>query len=63
MAQPKSRHSKQRTRTRRANWKLVAPNLTPCPNCSEFKLSHIACPACGYYNGRKVVETGEKPKR
>ncbi len=63
MAQPKSRHSKQRTRTRRANWKLAVPNLILCPNCTEYKLSHIAGPECSYYNGRKVVETETKSKR
>lgn len=56
MAVPKRKTSKQRTRTRSANWKLTAPNLAECPQCHELITSHAACPKCGYYNGKKVVE-------
>jgi large subunit ribosomal protein L32 len=59
MALPKSRHSKARSRKRRANWKLAAPNLQICPNCEGYKTRHVACPECGYYMGRAVMEVKE----
>ncbi|HBU11941.1 MAG TPA: 50S ribosomal protein L32 [Clostridiales bacterium] len=55
MAVPKGRTSKQRSRTRRANWKLSAPTLAECPQCHQPKLAHRVCKNCGYYNGRLVV--------
>ncbi len=60
MAQPKRRWSKERTHLRRSNWKLEAKNLSTCPNCGEVVLSHTACPSCGYYNKKQVVEIKEK---
>lgn len=56
MAVPKRRTSKARQRSRSANWKVVAPVLTPCPQCHKPKMPHRLCPACGYYDGREVVE-------
>lgn len=56
MVAPKSKTSKQRRNLRRsAVWKLEAPNLSVCPQCGEYKLSHRACKACGTYNGRSVI--------
>jgi len=26
-----------------------------CPRCHAPKLPHHVCPACGFYNGRKVL--------
>ena len=60
MANPTSRHSKSRRDKRRANWKGMAPNLSECPECNEPKLSHKACPSCGYYAKRRVLEVVEK---
>ena len=56
MAVPKRKVSKARRDKRRANWKLEAPNLTTCPQCHEFKLSHVVCKNCGYYNGKEVMK-------
>jgi large subunit ribosomal protein L32 len=33
--------------------------LSSCPECGEAKLPHHACPSCGYYKGKKVIETEE----
>ena len=63
MAQPKRRWSKERTHLRRSTWKLEDTNLSTCPNCGEAVLSHVACPACGYYNKRQAVEIKEKTKK
>jgi large subunit ribosomal protein L32 len=59
MANPKRRHSKQRTATRRAHDHLSAHSLSECPNCHERKMPHRACPKCGYYKGREIVEVEE----
>jgi large subunit ribosomal protein L32 len=60
MPNPKRRHSKRRTSTRRAHDHLVMPTLTECPHCHEKKLPHRACPKCGYYKGREVIDTAAK---
>ncbi|HEV2297451.1 MAG TPA: 50S ribosomal protein L32 [Candidatus Acidoferrales bacterium] len=57
MPNPKRRHSKARTSKRRAHDHLTAPSISNCPNCHEPKLPHRACPHCGYYKGRAVVDT------
>jgi large subunit ribosomal protein L32 len=46
---------------RRAHQALKAKSIGKCPRCEEMKLPHIACPSCGYYKGRQVIEikTGE----
>jgi large subunit ribosomal protein L32 len=50
--------SRSNTRHRRSQWKASAPTLVQCSNraCREQKLPHVACPACGQYDGRQVVE-------
>jgi large subunit ribosomal protein L32 len=63
MALPKNRISKQRGRKRRsANYKLTQPGIGECPQCHAMKLMHRACPTCGYYNGRHVMDTEKKEK-
>lgn len=59
MAVPKRKKSKSKRNTRRAHHKITAPNLTPCSHCGEARLPHHACPSCGTYKGRKVVEIEE----
>ena len=59
MALPKRKKSKSRRDKRRTHQKPDAPNLSTCPECGEAKLPHHACPSCGYYKGRKVVDTEE----
>ncbi len=55
------RRSKARKRQRRAVvMKMEKPNVVTCPQCHEFKQPHRVCPACGYYDGRKVVEVEGK---
>ena len=60
MAVPKGKISKQRKHTRRAShWKLSVPGITECPQCHEMKRNHHVCNSCGYYDGKKVIETAE----
>jgi large subunit ribosomal protein L32 len=59
MPNPKRRHSQARTSKRRSHDHLTAQSLSECPNCHERKLPHRACPKCGYYKGREIVEVEE----
>ncbi len=56
MAVPKRRMSRSNTRSRRAQWKTSAPAYSTCNRCKQVKLPHVACPTCGTYNNRQVVE-------
>ena len=59
MAVPKRKVSKSKRDKRRTHWKTSAPELSTCPECGEPRLPHHACKECGFYNGRKVLETEE----
>ena len=60
MANPKRRLSKARRGMRRSHQALVSHSLDTCPRCQEKKLPHKACPDCGYYKGRQIVEIKSK---
>jgi large subunit ribosomal protein L32 len=38
---------------------LTPITVSECPNCHERKLPHRACPKCGIYKGREVLEVKE----
>ncbi|HDZ11438.1 MAG TPA: 50S ribosomal protein L32 [Bacteroidetes bacterium] len=59
MANPKRKTSKARRDRRRTHWKLSAPNVVECPHCHQPKLTHRACPNCGYYGDRMVYTPRE----
>ncbi|OQY01556.1 MAG: 50S ribosomal protein L32 [Desulfobacteraceae bacterium 4572_130] len=60
MAVPKQKVSKTRGRKRRTHQKTKAPTITVCSECHEVKLPHAACPECGTYRGRKIIEKNDK---
>jgi large subunit ribosomal protein L32 len=60
MPNPKRRHSHARKNKRRAHDHLHTLSLSECPNCHEKKLPHQACPHCGQYKGREVIDTSAK---
>ncbi|MBN1332621.1 MAG: 50S ribosomal protein L32 [Synergistales bacterium] len=61
MAVPKSRVSHARTHKRKSQWlsSAKASEMNACPNCGEIVMNYHACPECGFYKGRKVVEKEE----
>jgi large subunit ribosomal protein L32 len=59
MANPKRRHSHARKMKRRAHDALDIPALSLCSNCGNPKLPHRACPECGFYKERQVIEGSE----
>ena len=55
MAVPKRKMSRSNTRNRRAQWKPIAATIVECPQCHSPKLPHAACPTCGTYRRRQVL--------
>ena len=60
MAVPKRRSSNSRTRKRRSHHAKTPKQLSYCPKCSTAVPQHVACPNCGYYMGRVIVEMAEE---
>jgi len=59
MPNPKRRHSKRRSSTRRAHDHLKSPGLAECPQCHQPTQPHRVCPNCGKYKGREIIEVEE----
>lgn len=55
MAVPKRKKSKMRVRQRRAQIKAAVPGTVKC-ECGATRLAHRACPSCGKYDGRQVLD-------
>ncbi len=55
MAHPKRKTSKSRRDKRRTHLKVQGVTLATCTNCGEVHKAHTACPACGFYRGRQVI--------
>ncbi len=60
MAVPKRRTSKQRKRIRRSHDGMSMPSLSRCPKCENAVMPHRACPRCGEYRGRVVINMEEE---
>jgi large subunit ribosomal protein L32 len=56
MAVPKKKTSKSRKNMRRAHDFLTPQAVSVCPQCKAPKLSHRACPSCGTYKGKEVID-------
>lgn len=56
MPNPKRRHSKSRTRTRRAHDALAIPQYIIDKNTGEPKLPHRIDPETGSYKGRQIID-------
>jgi large subunit ribosomal protein L32 len=59
MAVPKRKTSHSKRNKRRAHDALKAPSVVACPECNEPMVRHRACPHCGHYRGRQVIEVAE----
>jgi large subunit ribosomal protein L32 len=56
----RQRHTKARRDRARVQFKLSPKKLISCPNCKAKVSAHIACPKCGYYKGKEIVNTLKK---
>jgi large subunit ribosomal protein L32 len=53
---PKRKTSRSNTRHRRSQWKAAVPTLVACSRCKEKHVAHQACPTCGTYAKRRVLD-------
>ena len=53
------RHTRAHTANRRSHHALKDRTLAVC-ECGAVRVSHRACPSCGRYNGRVVVNKTKK---
>ena len=67
---PKKRQERSRSSRRyktfqgNAQKRLVKlTSLSKCPKCKEPKLSHMACPVCGEYKGRSVIDKDKEVEK
>jgi large subunit ribosomal protein L32 len=56
MAVPKRKTSSSKRDKRRSHHSVSPPNVTTCTQCGEPSVMHRACPHCGTYRGRKVID-------
>ena len=64
MPVPKKRHSNIRQGKRRfSNYRLKSFSISKCPQCGAPTLPHLACSACGNYQGRPVLKIKPKKKK
>jgi large subunit ribosomal protein L32 len=58
MPVPKRRASKaRRNRRKSANQVVSASSFMDCKNCNHTVMPHQVCKNCGFYGGKKVMET------
>jgi large subunit ribosomal protein L32 len=50
------RHTVGHTGNRRSHHALKEPRLSTCASCGSKHIRHQACPVCGIYRGRTVVD-------
>lgn len=55
MAVAQRRTSKSRRNMRRSHHALKVPTVTTCPKCGKPLKPHTICKACGFYNGKKII--------
>ncbi len=63
MSVQKQRHTKGRRDRARVQFEIKNQKLVKCPKCAAMIQPHRACPKCGYYKGKEVVDTLKKIKK
>jgi len=60
MAVPKKRTPAARRDRRRSHHALKPAKLATCPQCQAPTRTHQACPNCGFYRGRDILQIESK---
>ncbi len=56
------RRNRSQTAQRRSHHAIAGERLAKC-ECGALRISHRACPECGKYNGRVVIDIVARAKR
>lgn len=56
MAVPKKRTAKSKRNMRRSHHGMTPATFVACANCGTLIPGHTACPNCGMYRGRVVID-------
>lgn len=56
------RRNRSQTAKRRSHHAITPASLVTC-ECGALRLPHRACPECGKYNGRVVIDVVARAKR
>jgi large subunit ribosomal protein L32 len=62
MSVQKQRHTKTRRDRKRARFEMKPVSMQTCTKCGKPTMPHKACPNCGFYKGKEVVNTLSKIK-
>lgn len=62
-AVPKKKTSHARQGRRRSHLAITPVQLAACPRCHQMRPAHHACPTCGTYHGREVIDVGAKDRK
>lgn len=57
------RSTKSHTANRRSHHALKVESLFVCENCKALKRPHTVCAACGFYQGKKVLDLVKKAEK
>lgn len=60
MAVPKKKTSRTKRNMRRSHHGRSRLQLSTCPRCHYTVPAHTACPNCGTYHGREVIDVLKK---
>lgn len=63
MGLPSKKRTPRSKRERNANISLKKVATAKCEKCKSPTLSHRACPSCGEYRGKKVVNVEKRADR
>lgn len=56
MAVPRNRQSNSRKNNKRSHHAKKPVALSTCSSCGNWCKTHAACPHCGHYKGRNVMQ-------
>jgi len=56
------RRNRSQTAKRRSHHAIASVRLSKC-ECGELRVSHRACPNCGKYNGKVIIDVVARAKR